>query len=76
MEEEIYRVIPPLLEEGGSIPSWNHDVPFDIFCPNFIEYARLLARLTGWLSGYRDPVQPGCGLAVKVDRSMSVSLQD
>jgi len=49
MREEVLRVVPPLLEEGGTIPGCDHGVPHDISWPNFIEYARLLAQLTGWL---------------------------
>ncbi len=49
MEEEIMRVVPPLLEDGGYIPGCDHGVPPDISWPNFIEYTRLLAKLTGWL---------------------------
>lgn len=49
MEEELLRVIPPLLKDGGFIPSCDHGVPPDISWPNFVEYARLLAKLTGWL---------------------------
>lgn len=49
MEEEVLRVVPPLLELGGYIPGCDHGVPPDISWPNYVEYARLLARLTGWL---------------------------
>ncbi|HIE30595.1 TPA: hypothetical protein EYP66_25330 [Candidatus Poribacteria bacterium] len=49
IKEEVTRVVPPLLEEGGYIPGCDHGVPFDISWPNFIEYTRLLAELTGWL---------------------------
>ena len=49
MEEEVMRVVPPLLEEGGFIPGCDHGVPPDISWPNYVEYSRLLARLTGWL---------------------------
>jgi len=49
MREEVMRVVPPLLEEGGFIPGCDHGVPPDISWPNFIEYTRLLAELTGWL---------------------------
>jgi len=48
MHTEILRVVPPLLETGGYIPSCDHGVPPDISWPNFIEYTRLLAELTGW----------------------------
>lgn len=49
MREEVMRVVPPLLEDGGFIPGCDHGVPPDISWPNFVEYARLLAELTGWL---------------------------
>ena len=49
MRAEIMRVVPPLLEAGGYIPSCDHGVPPDISWPNFIEYTRLLAELTGWM---------------------------
>jgi len=49
MEEELMRVIPPLLEQGGFIPGCDHGVPPDISWPNFVDYCRLLAELTGWL---------------------------
>ena len=49
MEKEVLRVVPPLLKEGGYIPGCDHGVPSDISWPNYIEYSRLLAKLTGWL---------------------------
>ncbi|HPA44496.1 MAG TPA: uroporphyrinogen decarboxylase family protein [bacterium] len=49
MQAEVLRVVPPLLVEGGFIPSCDHGVPPDISWPNFLEYSRLLAQLTGWL---------------------------
>jgi uroporphyrinogen decarboxylase len=49
MRDEVMRIVPPLLKEGGFIPSCDHGVPPDISWPNFVEYARLLAQLTGWL---------------------------
>ncbi len=49
MRSEVMRVVPPLLEMGGFIPACDHAVPPDISWPNFVEYTRLLARLTGWL---------------------------
>ncbi len=49
LESEVMRVVPPLLEEGGFIPSCDHGIPPDISWPNFVVYTRLLARLTGWL---------------------------
>ncbi|MFH1740475.1 MAG: uroporphyrinogen decarboxylase family protein [bacterium] len=49
MRAELMRVVPPLLEEGGFIPGCDHGVPSDIAWPDFLEYSRLLAKLTGWL---------------------------
>jgi hypothetical protein len=49
LHDEIMRVVPPLLKEGGFIPSCDHGVPPDISWQNYIEHTRLLAQLTGWL---------------------------
>jgi len=49
MRSEVLRVVPALLEEGGFIPGCDHGVPPDISWPNFVDYSRLLAHLTGWL---------------------------
>ncbi len=49
LESEMRRIIPPMLEEGGYIPSCDHGVPPDISWRNFVDYSRLLAELTGWL---------------------------
>ncbi|MHB9034866.1 MAG: uroporphyrinogen decarboxylase family protein [Anaerolineae bacterium] len=46
---ELERVVPPLLELGGFIPSCDHGVPPDISWPNYIAYSRYLAQLLGWL---------------------------
>ncbi|NCO34567.1 MAG: hypothetical protein AUJ92_00605 [Armatimonadetes bacterium CG2_30_59_28] len=48
MRDEVMRVAP-LIKDGGYIPGCDHGVPPDISWPNFIEYARLLAELTGWI---------------------------
>lgn len=47
MRDEVRRVAP-LIADGGYIPGCDHGVPPDISWPNFIEYTRLLAQLTGW----------------------------
>lgn len=49
MEAEVYRVVPPLIKEGGYIPGCDHGVPPDVSWPNFLDYSRLLAKLLGWL---------------------------
>jgi len=53
IKREVMRVVPPLLKDGGFIPSCDHGVPSDISWPNFIEYSKLLAKLTGWLKNSR-----------------------
>ena len=49
MKQEVMRVVPSLLEDGGFIPGCDHGVPPDISWGNFVEYTRLLAKLTGWV---------------------------
>jgi uroporphyrinogen decarboxylase len=49
IRDEVMRVVPPMLVEGGFIPSCDHGVPPDISWPNYLEYSRLIAQLTGWL---------------------------
>ena len=49
LRQEVLRVVPPLLEEGGAIPGIDHSIPPDISWPNMVKYTRLLAELTGWL---------------------------
>lgn len=46
---EVMRVVPPLIKDGGFIPSCDHGVPSDISLANYTAYTRLLAQLTGWL---------------------------
>ncbi len=48
MYAELARVAP-VIQEGGYLPGCDHGVPPDITWPNFIEYTRRLAQLTGWL---------------------------
>ncbi len=43
------RRIGPVIGDGGYVPGCDHGVPPDISWPNFVEYARLLAEMTGWL---------------------------
>lgn len=39
----------PVIEAGGYIPGCDHGVPADVSWPNFVDYCRQLAQLTGWL---------------------------
>ncbi len=49
MRAQVLRVVPPLLREGGYIPGCDHGLPSDVTWQDFVDYARLLAQLTGWL---------------------------
>jgi hypothetical protein len=49
LRDEVMRVVPPLLEEGGIIAGVDHGIPPDISWPNMVEFVRMLAQLTGWL---------------------------
>jgi len=41
--------IEPVVRSGGYIPACDHGVPSDVSWPNFVDYSRLLAQMTGWL---------------------------
>ena len=41
--------IEPVVRDGGFIPGCDHGVPHDVSWPNFLDYARQLAEMTGWL---------------------------
>jgi uroporphyrinogen decarboxylase len=49
IEDELKRLSPLLNGSGGFIPSCDHGVPSDVSLENFIYYAELLAKYTGWL---------------------------
>ena len=46
--EELKR-LEPVIKYGGYIPGCDHGVPSDVAWPDFVDYARLLAQMTGWL---------------------------
>lgn len=48
IRDELKR-IEPVVKDGGYIPGCDHGVPSDISWPNFVDYGRLLAQMTGWL---------------------------
>ena len=48
IREELRR-IEPVVRSGGCIPSCDHAVPPDVSWPAYLDYARLLAQITGWL---------------------------
>jgi len=41
--------LAPVIRDGGFIPGCDHGVPPDVSWPNFVDYCRLLAQMTGWL---------------------------
>lgn len=41
--------IEPVVRDGGYVPGCDHGVPSDVSWDSFVEYTRLLARMTGWL---------------------------
>ncbi len=43
------RRIEPVVKDGGFLPSCDHGIPSDVSWPAFVDYARLLAQMTGWL---------------------------
>jgi uroporphyrinogen decarboxylase len=47
IREELRR-IEPVVRDGGYIPGCDHGVPPDVSWPNFVDYCRLLAQMTGW----------------------------
>ena len=48
LRHELER-IAPVIRDGGFIPSCDHGIPADVSWSNFLDYARQLAILTGWL---------------------------
>lgn len=48
IRREIER-IAPVVRDGGYIPGCDHGVPPDVSWPDFVHYARLLAKVTGWV---------------------------
>jgi uroporphyrinogen decarboxylase len=48
LRDEMKR-IEPVVKDGGYIPGCDHGVPSDVSWPNFIDYSRQLAQMTGWL---------------------------
>ncbi len=48
IRDELKR-IEPVVSSGGFIPGCDHGVPSDVSWPCYLDYCRLLARMTGWL---------------------------
>jgi len=48
IENEIRR-LEPVIRDGGFIPGCDHGVPHDVSWLDYVNYVRLLAKVTGWL---------------------------
>jgi uroporphyrinogen decarboxylase len=48
IEQELDR-LAPVIKGGGYIPGCDHGVPSDVSWKDFVHYAEILARMTGWL---------------------------
>jgi len=48
IRDELER-LAPAIKAGGFIPGCDHGVPADVSWPNFVDYCRMLAQMTGWL---------------------------
>jgi hypothetical protein len=48
LADELDR-IKPVVDSGGFIPSCDHGIPSDVSWPNYLDYVKGLAKMTGWL---------------------------
>ena len=49
LKEHVMSIVPALFKDGGYIPGCDHGVPPDISWENYLEFVKLLAKLSGWL---------------------------
>jgi uroporphyrinogen decarboxylase len=47
IEEELYRHVPQLLEDGGYIPSIDHWIPPDVSYDSFMYYLEVKSKILG-----------------------------
>ncbi|MCE5250199.1 hypothetical protein LLG96_08260 [bacterium] len=45
IEEEVYRIVPPMLETGGYIPTLDHETPPDVPFENFCYYRDIMRKI-------------------------------
>jgi len=48
IRDEMKR-IEPVIQDGGFIPGCDHGVPSDVSWPDYVDYSRMLAEVTGWI---------------------------
>lgn len=49
LEKHVMDTVPALFRDGGYIPGCDHGVPPDISWKNYLEFVKMLAKLSGWL---------------------------
>ena len=49
LADHVMGIVPALFKDGGYIPGCDHGVPPDISWPNYLEFTRMVAKLSGWL---------------------------
>jgi uroporphyrinogen decarboxylase len=49
LEQHVMGIVPEMFKLGGYIPGCDHGVPPDISWKNYVEFGRLIAKLSGWL---------------------------
>lgn len=47
IEEELYSLLPPLIEDGGYIPTLDHWIPPDVPYDNFLTYVEIKHKILG-----------------------------
>ena len=49
LEQHVMSIVPEMFKLGGYIPGCDHGVPPDISWKNYVEFGRLIAKLSGWI---------------------------
>ena len=49
LEEHVMKIVPEMFKLGGYIPGCDHGVPPDISWKNYLEFGKMVAKLSGWL---------------------------
>ena len=49
LEQHVMNIVPEMFKLGGYIPGCDHGVPPDIPWKNYVEFGRLIAKLSGWI---------------------------
>ena len=49
LEQHVTSIVPEMFKQGGFIPGCDHGVPPDISWNNYVEFGRIIAKLSGWM---------------------------